>query len=481
MSGKQIAIGLDLGTGGARAVAFDLSGELVGESQSPFPRGATHVDGPRVEQSPDCWTIAAQTALKQLTSSLPQPAEIVGISVDATSGTFLLVDGNASPLTSGLMYNDLRAAELADEVAEAMSTPLERYGIQIASSFALPKLVHIARSDPALFSRARRIVHQTDWIVAMLCGRFDVTDVSTALKTGVDPGTMTWPSQIKELGIPFQLLPRVVSPGTQVGEVIPSAAEATGLPAGVPVVAGCTDGTAGCLASGARAPGDLNVTLGTTLVFKAISNSPIIDPQGAVYNHRHPCGGYLPGAASSTGGDWVEQFFAGEDLAALNRAAETHLPTNHVVYPLVKQGERFPFACARAQGFGFEPNEHRASAFASGMEGVAFLERLAIERLEKMGLPIGSTIYATGGGSSSDVWMRIRAAVNERSYSVPRHAQCAVGAAVLAAMPCLGSCSAAIARLVRAGKTYEPHPEWVRAYRDRYPRFVAALNERGYL
>ena len=481
MSGKQIAIGLDLGTGGARAVAFSLSGELVGESQSPFPRGATHVDGPRVEQSPECWTVAAQAALKQLTSLLPRPAEIVGVSVDATSGTFLLADGDSRPLTSGLMYNDLRAAELADEVAEAMSSTLERYGIQIASSFALPKLVHIARSDPSLFARARRVVHQTDWIVGMLCGRFDVTDVSTALKTGVDPGTMTWPSPIRQLGVPLQMLPRVVSPGTPIGEVTPSAAEATGLPPGAPVVAGCTDGTAGCLASGARDPGDLNVTLGTTLVFKAISNSPIIDPQGAVYNHRHPCGGYLPGAASSTGGDWVEQYFPGADLAELNRAALDHLPTSHIVYPLVKQGERFPFSCARAQGFGLERIGSSASAFASGMEGVAFLERLAVERLESMGLPIGPTVYATGGGSASDVWMRIRASVNERSYSVPQNAQCAVGAAVLAAMPCLGSCSAAIARLVRAGKTYEPQTEWVRAYRDRYPRFVAALNERGYL
>ena len=89
----------------------------------------------------------------------------------------------------------------------------------------------------------------------------------------------------------------------------------------MPVVAGATDGLAGCLASGAKEPGDLNVTLGTTLIFKAVSPQPLLDPDGVVYNHRHPAGGYLPGAASSTGAEWVEAFFRGEDLERWGREA----------------------------------------------------------------------------------------------------------------------------------------------------------------
>ena len=97
------------------------------------------------------------------------------------------------------------------------------------------------------------LVHQTDWIVGRLCGRYDVTDVSTALKTGVEPARLEWPDAIESrLGIPRKLLPEVVLPGTPIGRLTAEAAAATGLPAGTPVVAGCTDGTAGCLASGAR-------------------------------------------------------------------------------------------------------------------------------------------------------------------------------------------------------------------------------------
>lgn len=482
MSANLICLGVDLGTGGARAVAMDFQGQLVAEGREDFPADASRVEGPRVEQDPLAWTAAAEAALWGVTARLPARCEIVGIAVDATSGTFLLADENNRPLTLGVMYNDLRAAAEAAEAADAVRDVLAPYGIQVAASFALPKLLHFARHEPELFRRCRRVIHQTDWIVGRLCGRYDVTDVSTALKAGVDPASLQWPESIESrLGIPLRLLPEVVLPGTPVGRVTPEAAAATGLPADVPVVAGATDGLAGCLASGAREPGDLNVTLGTTLIFKAVSPQPLLDPDGVVYNHRHPAGGYLPGAASSTGAEWVEAFFRGEDLERLGREAAARLPTRQTVYPLVKTGERFPFARATAAGFGWEQIGDPVTRFAAGMEGTAFLERLGIDRLEHLGLRIGPTVYATGGAVAGETWLRIRAAVSGRTYSVPRYPQCAVGAAVLAAMPHLGGCREAVAALVRAGRTVEPAARLAAAYTEPLERFRTALRERGWL
>ena len=208
------------------------------------------------------------------------------------------------------MYDDLRATAEAPRVAECLRGTLQPYGIEIAAAFALPKILHLAAAQPAMFGGCCRIIHQTDWIVGMLCGRYDVTDISTALKSGADPGKLAWPEAIeRDLGLPRDRFPDIVLPGTPIGQVTPAAAAATGLPAGTPVVAGCTDGTAGFLASGAAAPGDMNVTLGTTLVLKAVAARPLVDPAGAVYNHRHPAGGFLPGAASSTGGGWTSAAF----------------------------------------------------------------------------------------------------------------------------------------------------------------------------
>ena len=482
MAENLVAIGLDVGTGGARAVAMDLQGRMLAEGRAGFAADASRVDGPRVEQDPAAWMVAVETALRALTAGLPAGCRILGLAVDATSGTFLLADETGRPLTPGVMYNDMRAAEQAAEAADAVRPVLAPYGIEVAAAFALAKLVWFARHEPALFRRCRRVLHQTDWIVGRLCGRFDVTDVSTALKTGVEPATLQWPDAIESrLGIGRSLLPEVVLPGSPIGRITAEAASTTGLPMGTPLVAGCTDGTAGCLASGAARPGDLNVTLGSTLVFKAVSARPLSDPAGAIYNHRHPAGGYLPGAASTTGGEWVEVYLQGEDLEALGVRAAQRLPSGHLAYPLVKTGERFPCACPSATGFGLDRIADPATRFAAGMEGVAFLERLGIERLKQLGLVVGPTVYATGGGAAGEVWLQIRASVNGRAYGVPRYPQCAVGAAVLAAIPHLGSCSEAVAAIVRAGQTVEPVPSLVAAYQQPWDRFCAALRERGYL
>jgi xylulokinase len=481
MTDNLIVIGLDLGTSGARAVAMDLQGQRVAEGRCSLAANATRVEADRVEQDPFAWSEAACAALGQLGPQLPPTHRVTALAVDATSGTFLLVDQQHRPLTPGIMYSDLRAAGEAEEVADQLDEDLAPYGIRIAASFALPKIIHLLRHSRASLTGCRRIVHQTDWIVGLLCGRYDVTDISTALKTGADPGRLTWPAAIERLGVPRDYLPQLVAPGTPVGTLSRAAAQKTGLPEGVTVVAGCTDGTAGCLASGARETGDLNVTLGSTLVFKALAEAPLLDPQGAVYNHRHPAGGFLPGAASSTGGEWVEMVFGQADLDALNAAAAKCLPTRKLTYPLMKRGERFPFACSTARGFGLPESKATPEHFASAMEGVALVERLGIARLRELGLEIGPRVYATGGGVSGATWLKIRASANRRAYHVPRYAECAVGAAVLAAMPTAGSCGAAIERLVKTDRVVEPDARLAEAYDAEFAAFQHALRQRGYL
>jgi D-ribulokinase len=480
-SDHRLAIGVDVGTSGVRALAMDFTGQVVAVGRAACPAGYRRSEGAIAEQDPHAWTTATRAALRAMTAALPAMAKIVGVAVDATSGTFLLADADNRPITPGIMYNDLRAAACAPRAAEALRGTLGPYGIEIGPAFALPKLLHLATTDPGLFARCRRIVHQTDWIVGMLTGRYDVTDISTALKTGADPGSLTWPKAIGELGLPLERFPRLVLPGTPIGEVTTEAAAVTGLPAGTPVVAGCTDGTAGCLASGAARDGDMNITLGTTLVFKAVAESPLQDPTGGVYNHRHPAGGFLPGAASSTGADWVSEYFGKADLEELGRRAAAILPTRRLVYPLIGTGERFPFACADARGFGLEEIDTPLERFAAGMEGTAYLERLGVERFETLGLSVRETIYATGGATAADVWLRIRASVLQRTYALPAQPECAVGAAVLAAAAHLGSFAAATEKLVRIGRRVEPDPRLVAAYEERFHEFQAELQRRGYL
>ncbi len=129
-----------------------------------------------------------------------------------------------------------------------------------------------------------RVTHQPDVITAQLTGEAIPTDSSHALKTGYDAEHEAWPPQLASLAAQ---LPEVVRPGTRLGEVCRTAAEATGIPAGTPVIAGMTDGCAAQIASGALRPGAWNSVLGTTLVLKGASPTPSATTPGSSTTTAH--------------------------------------------------------------------------------------------------------------------------------------------------------------------------------------------------
>jgi sugar (pentulose or hexulose) kinase len=224
----------------------------------------------------------------------------------------------------------------------------------------------------------------------------------------------------------------------------------------------------------------LNTTIGTTLVVKGVTTKRIADPASGVYSHRHPDGGWMPGGASNTGAEWVARDYAGVDLDELAREAAALIPTGGIAYPLRQQGERFPFLCPAARGFdpvGFDG----AALFAARMEGTAYLERLALERLERLaGEPVRS-VYAAGGGSRNDLWLRIRANVLGRPVAKARNGEGAVGAAVIAAAGTrFASLAEAAGALTGIEATIEPGT-MRGAYDEGYRRFIDELRERGYL
>lgn len=481
----EVSIGLDVGTSGVRAAAMSLSGEMVASAQVDFPPGTTQTTDTFVEQNPRVWEQAVVGALRRLShalSTLETAPAVVGLAVDATSGTFLFLNSVREPITPGIMYSDLRAAEYAEEAQTALSEALQPYGITIGPAFALCKILHFLHKEPALFEKTHYIVHQTDYVVGLLSGCFEVTDISSGLKTGANPGTLVWPEELESrLGLPLSLLPDIVPSGEVIGHLTRDAAEKTGLPEGLPIVSGCTDGTAGAIASGISQPGEVNVTLGTTLVFKAVSESPLHDPLGRVYNHRHPGGGFLPGAASSTGAEWVRREFPDADLTQLEEVAASLVPSGVIAYPLCRTGERFPFSNPEATGFGLREVSDPPARFVAGMEGVACLEKLGLQTLEDIGLPTSKAIHATGGGTHNNLWLRIRASVTGRTLLLPEYPDCVVGAAVLAATPHLGSFQQAQAQMVRIHRRIEPEHDLQRAYGEQYERFCDRLRSQGYL
>ncbi|MGA8619025.1 MAG: FGGY family carbohydrate kinase [Candidatus Sulfotelmatobacter sp.] len=144
-----------------------------------------------------------------------------------------------------------------------------------------------------------RLAHQADFITFRLAGHDVGSDSSNSLKTGYDLIRYTWPHVLQTLGVPEHVMPAVVRPGTQIGEVCREAGALTGIAAGTPIIAGMTDGCAAQIAAGALGIGSWNSVLGTTLALKGVTSELIRDPAGVIYSHRSPDGNWLPGGASS--------------------------------------------------------------------------------------------------------------------------------------------------------------------------------------
>ena len=482
---SHLFLGIDVGTGGVRALALSGTGEVVGRSSVPLDEAILSPREGRHEQPPGAWWEAVGAATSRLVNDLQHagasPQQLAAVAVDGTSGTLVALDRAGDPLRPAMMYNDPRAAAEAEQLNRLAGPFCEKLGYRFKSSFALAKIVWLRNHEPAVFAKTARFVHQADYVAGRLTGTPGVSDYSNALKTGYDLVDECWPGWIDDLPGLRERLPRVVAPGSRLGLVSDRAAAATGLPQGLPVVAGATDGTAACLASGLRRPGDYNTTLGTTLVFKGLSHQICRHPEGLIYCHKLPGGLWLPGAASNTGGEWIGTHFNGADLPAMDAAAGRRLPVECVAYPLVRTGERFPFLSETAQGFFLPEPADPVDRYAACLQGVAFLERRAYDCLERVAGTSGGAVFSTGGGSRSDVWMQCRADVTGRPLHRPDCPESAFGTALLAAAGSLpGGLAETIETMVRVEKTFTPDAGRAEHYHRLYRRFGDELEKRGY-
>ncbi|MFJ8056260.1 FGGY-family carbohydrate kinase [Streptomyces sp. NPDC096142] len=449
-------LGIDLGTQSVRALLVTADGTVLGSGSAQL---AGRREGVRHEQDPGEWWEAVCTASRAALSSPAWGSRIGGLAVCGTSGTVLLTDTQGRPRTPALMYDDGRAV---DEAA--------RLGMQ--TSWALPKALWLLDAyGPG------RVTHQPDVITARLTGEPVPTDSSHALKTGYDAEREAWPPQLAVLA---QRLPEVVRPGARLGEVCRAAAEATGIPAGTPVVAGMTDGCAAQIASGALRSGAWNSVLGTTLVLKGASPAPVRDDAGVVYNHRAPDGSWLPGGASSVGAGALPP---GPDPAEMDSRAAAYEPSGALTYPLASPGERFPFLVPEATAFTLGSPASEADGWAAVLQGVAFTERLCLDYLHHLGAPMDGPLTFTGGAARSAYWNQLRADILGRPARVPEQIEPALGMAVLAAYGTgAGGGLAEVAdRMVRIRTVLEPRASRTARFTGPYARLVDELETRGWL
>ncbi|MFB9568203.1 FGGY-family carbohydrate kinase [Saccharopolyspora hordei] len=475
----ELVAGVDVATANVRVQVHDRAGALVASASRPLPR-PVRSSGGRSEQDASTWWPAVRDCLAECTAALgARRAEVVALAVSATSGTVVPVDGRGAPVGPALMYDDRRAEAEARTAVQAGAPRWERTGTTPSAGSGLARIGWLAHHLP---EGTEQVCHTPDLIARKLVGRPVATDTSHALKSGYDAVAGEWATEVFDaLGVPARLLPEVVRPTEVLGEVDATAAAETGLPVGCEVRAGMTDGCAGQLACGAVDVGQFVTVLGTTLVLKGVSEQLVHDPTGAVYSHLHPAGVWLPGGAANVGGSALSDVDTAE-LAELDRAATERGPASVVHYPLRGEGERFPFLAERATRFLLGTPQDRVDEYRSRLEGVAFCERLALERLAELGAPATGPVRTAGGGARSLAWCRIRASILDRPVVRVDGAGTAIGAALLAVRGSVHpDLSAAATAMVPEGQLVEPERAEVAQLDAGYQRFLGELRTRGWL
>ena len=416
-----LSLGIDIGTSACRACVIDSEGRILAETRVGLP--APERNGPAVEQDPECWWQALTDNLDQLQDQVPM-GSIDAIAIDGTSATLLCCDAAGIPLGPALMYNDARALGEAEQLARIAPATSAAHG----PGSSLAKLLWLMQTPAG--KQARHALHQADWLLGRLGGRFDVSDENNALKLGYDIIRRTWPDWLAQLDIPRSLFPEVVPAGQPIGHLNDEWCKRWGFSATTDLVSGTTDSTASFMATGAGR-GEAVTSLGSTLVLKVLSEEPVFSPENGIYSHRLG-NDWLAGGASNSGGAVLRHYFSLAEIRRLSARLEPDTPTGLDYYPLVAAGERFPVNNPQ-QAPRLEPRPADDAVFLQAMlEGIAEIEKAGYQRLAQLGAPWPEQIISSGGGAANSAWRTIRAARLGIPVVAAEHQQAAYGAALLA-------------------------------------------------
>lgn len=443
MGADGLYLGVDIGTQGARAVLATSDGEIIARGDHPLDVPDA---GPVQEQQPSRWWQAMVMAIQALG---PARERVVSIAVSCTSGSVCVVDGRGEAVGPGLLYADRRAITSVGNDA----------------SWASAKIAWILAERPEIADRAARYTSPGGYVASRLLGRVAAIDVTQALKFGFDPELHEWGSVSVETG----LLPPVVATGTALGTIGPDAMVDTGLPEGVVVVAGATDGVAGQFAC-RPAPDRWAVAIGSTIVWKAMSPARIDASDQGIYSHRGPDGWWLPGAASNAGARVLSTWANPAELGLFGDSVVV-TPDKPATYPSIATGERFPFVDPQFLATPTPASISPADRYAAEVLGIAFVERWGCEVLERHGCPAPRVIATTGGVVASSSMNQLRADVLQIPIDVPAEASSAFGAAVIAAAPAVGGVLAAAEAMVRFDRRFEPDPTHAVRWTESFERF----------
>lgn len=493
-------LGIDIGTGGTRALVIDESGKVISSSAEEHRPFASPQIGWAEQDPADWWRACGLATRKVLTQSGICSEQIACVGFSGQMHGAVLLDSQGQVVRPALIWCDVRTQKQADELTATIGAERLR---QLTCNPALPnftltKCLWVRENEPENWGRVRSLMLPKDYVRYRLTGEraTDLADASGTLL--LDVAHRRWSQEILDfVQMDSALLPALYESPEICGRVSEAGAAATGLLSGTPVVAGAGDQAAGAIGIGAVSPGAVSATIGTSGVVLAATNLPALDPEGRVHSFCHGLANrwLVMGVTQAAGLSlrWFRDQFGAinghtdsyEDLTRM--AAKVPAGSDGLLWAPYLMGERTPYLDATARGMlvGLTASHTRAHVVRAILEGVAFSLRDTFTIFDQIDVPVKS-IRLGGGGARSALWRQIQADVYGHAVeTVAVEEGAAYGAAILAGVGAKvwSTVDAACAAVVRVAATTAPNVRDSRvmsrayeSYRRIYPSMKAILS-----
>jgi len=486
-------LGIDIGTGGTRALLMEVSGTVVGsgtEEHQPF--ASPHPGW--AEQDPRDWWRACGIAVKKaLQKSSVRAEEIACVGFSGQMHGAVLLDSAGEVVRPALIWCDQRTEKQSRDLSEKFGT--DRL-IQLTcnpplTNFTLTKLLWVRENEPQLWSRVRHIMLPKDYVRFRFTGdrAIDLADASGTLL--LDVAKRAWSAEVLlGTGIEKSFLPALYESPEVCGKLNAEGAAATGLKIGTPVVAGAGDQAAGAVGMGIVRAGVVSATIGTSGVVFAATDRPALDPRGRLHTFCHAIPGrwHVMGVTQAAGLSlrWFRDTFGVSDSTSeegdrdpyeflSEEATSAPSGADGLLWAPYLMGERTPHLDPNARGalVGITPSHRRAHILRAILEGVAFSLKDSFSILEEMKVPV-TQIRLGGGGARSPLWRQIQADVYGHEVElVAAEEGAAHGAAILAAVGArhFASVDEACDAVIQVASRVAPDPASSTLLQKKYAKF----------
>ncbi|MEM5447548.1 FGGY-family carbohydrate kinase [Paraburkholderia guartelaensis] len=524
--GARHTVGVDVGTGSARAGIFDSAGRMLASAKHDI--SVFHESGAIVEQSStQIWNAVCQAVKEALAQAAISPEQIAGIGFDATCSLVVLGEGG-TPLPVGpsevaerdiIVWMDHRAVEQAERINATGHDVLRFVGGKISPEMETPKLLWLLENRPEVFAAAWQFFDLTDFLTWRATGDLSRSTCTVTCKWTYLAHEQRWDeSYFRNVGLGvladegFARIGRmIVEPGTPLGSgLTPEAAAQLGLRAGTAVAAGVIDAHAGGIGTvGAQGQPEacLAYVFGTSSCTMTTTRDPVFVPGvwGPYYAAMVP-GAWLNEGGQSVAGAAIERLLAMHPLAAeaASRAASEgqSLPTMlaglavqaaqsesgavrlahdqglHVVPEFL--GNRAPFADPHARaviaGLGMETDmESLVALYVAGIGSIGYGLRQIVEVQAQAGAPIEQVVISGGAGRLDLVRQLLADATGKPVLATHAEEPVLLGAAMLGAVAggLYDNVRDAMAAMSQISKVYAPATGQIAALHEaRYRAFT---------